>query len=142
MHCVYFLVDIGRGWRKNDNPARPPNVPFWPIFTCRALAPDVDTTKLGPSQAETINGIPSQKYSFTNMTSDFIARHPDFGAGSQAGHYVHNLSGSVWVAEKGNLITKLDLAADGQYPTGQKITVTMKFELSDLGADIKVRAPI
>jgi hypothetical protein len=135
-------VDIGHGWRKGDNPQRPPNVPFWPIFTCRALAPDVDTSKLGPPQAETINGVPSQKFSFTNMTSDFIARHPDFVGGSQAGQNIHNLSGSVWVAEKGDLITKLDLVADGQYPTGQKISVTMQFELSDLGTDIKVRAPI
>ena len=135
-------VDIGHGWQKSDNPNRPPTVPFWPIFTCRALRPDIDTTKLGPGQPDTINGVPSKKYSFENMASEFIARHPDFTGGSQAGKNIHAISGSVWVADKGKLITKLELTADGQLPTGQKISVTMQFELSDLGADIKVRAPI
>jgi len=135
-------VDIGQGWRKVENPERPPNVPFWPIFTCRALAPDIDTTKLGPSESETINGVPSQKFSFAITDSDFLARHPDFGGGSHAGANIHAISGSIWVADKGNLMTKLDLSSEGQYPTGQEITVTMQFEVSDLDADIKVRAPI
>jgi hypothetical protein len=135
-------VDIGHGFKKSDNPAQPANVPFWPIFTCRALAPDIDTTKLGPAQAEAVNGVASQKFSFQNMTSEFIGRHPDFGSGSQAGTNIHTISGSVWVADQGNLITKFDITADGQYKTGQKISITMKFEVSDLDTDIKVRAPI
>lgn len=135
-------VNIGGGWSKSESLERPPHVAFWPIFTCRALAPDIDTAALGGGQPETINGVPSQKFSFEFPDSDFIARHPDFGGGSHAGSYIHSISGTVWVADQGNLITKLEVAGEGQYPTGQVITVSMQFEVSDLDTDIRVRAPI
>lgn len=127
----------GGGWK-----LAPGGPSFEPLTVCNSLSPDVDTTKLGAGVSETVNGVASQKFGFQGLSSQLIARLPDFGGGSDAGVYIRTLDGTVWVAEKGNLITKLDITGTGQYPNGQTISVTLQFEVKDLGGDIKVRAPL
>jgi hypothetical protein len=128
---------VGRGWQASSG-----GPSFQPLNLCNALSADADTTKLGEGVPETVNGVASRKFSFQGLSSLFVARQPDFGGGSDAGTYVRTLDGSVWVAEKGNLITKLDLTGTGHYENGASISVTVKFEVSDLGSDVKVRAPV
>ena len=132
----FYNIDKG-GWQKaTGGPS------FEPLTVCNSLSPDADTTKLGAGVSETVNGVASQKFGFQGLSSQFIARLPDFGGGSDAGAYIRTLDGTVWVAEKGNLITKLDITGTGQYPNGQTISVTLQFEVKDLGGDVTVRAPI
>lgn len=130
------FYNIGQGWKVGSA-----GLAFQPMNVCNALAQDADTTKLGDGVPETINGVPSLKFSFNKLASQFTAREPDF-AGGDADNYIKSLDGSVWIAEKGNLITKLDLTGSGQYEDGQKtISITLKFEVSDLDGDVKVEAP-
>jgi hypothetical protein len=136
------FYDLGSGWTKNDNPSRPPPIQFEPRIVCNSIAPDIDTTKLGTGTSETINGTPSKKYTFDNLPSGYWRRQPDFGGGSDVGNNVGTISGSIWIAEKGNMITKLDVHATGAYPNGQEIDVSVKMELSDVGGDVKVEAPL
>lgn len=133
---IFYNVS-GGGWKPGGSAP-----PFKPLVVCNSLSPDADTTKLGAGVSEAVNGVASQKFGFQGLASQFIARLPDFGASSDAGAYISTLGGTVWVAEKGNLITKLDITGTGQYPNGQAISVTMQFEVKDLGGDITVRAPI
>jgi hypothetical protein len=130
------FYNIGQGWLPSST-----GPTFPPLNLCNSLAPDADTTKLGVGVPEAVNGVASLKFSFQGLSSLFIAREPEF-AGGDAGAWVRTLNGAVWVAEKGNLITKLDVTVTGQYPNGQPISVAIKFEVSDLGGDIKVVAPI
>jgi hypothetical protein len=131
----FYRINKG-GWQQ-----APGGPSFEPLVVCSSLSPDVDTTKLGAGVSEAVNGVASQKFGFQGLSSLFIGRLPDFGGGSNAGIYVRTLAGTVWVAEKGNLITKLDVTGTGQYPNGQPISVTLQFEVRDLGGDIKVSAP-
>ncbi len=136
----FYNVDQG-GWQQDTTQQGPRGPSFEPLTVCNALSPDADTTKLGAGVSETVNGVASQKFGFQGLSSLFINRLPEF-AGGDAGSYISTLDGTVWVAEKGNLITKLDITGTGQYPNGQTISVTLQFEVKDLGGDIKVRAPI
>jgi hypothetical protein len=137
---AYYKIS-NTDWRKPSNPDRPQPLQFEPRVICEALSPDVDTTKLGAGVAETINGTPSQKFSFEDLPSEFFSRHPNFGGGSEVAVNIHSISGSIWVAEKGNLVSKVDIIGEGQYPNGQAISVSILLELADLGSDIKVAAP-
>ncbi|MEO8458257.1 MAG: hypothetical protein ABI559_10630, partial [Chloroflexota bacterium] len=78
---------------------------------------------------------------FQDVPSEFLARDEDFGAPSDAALNIHSVSGSIWVAQKGDQLTKVDLVAAGAYPNGQPITVTVQYELKDVGSDVKVDAP-
>jgi hypothetical protein len=139
---LFFNINKG-GWQRPTGGQPATGGPsFEPLNICNSLSPDADTTKLGAGVSETVNGVASQKFGFQGLSSQFIARLPDFGGGSFAGSYIHNLDGTVWVAEKGNLITKLDIAGTGQLPDGHPISVTLQFEVRDLGSDVTVRAPI
>lgn len=137
------FVRLSGGWQKAENTSnRPVPVPYQPDQICKALAPDVDTTKLGAGQPETVNGVSSQRFTLHASATSFFANEPDFGSQSDVGANIKTLDGTIWVADQGNFITKLDITGVGQYPNGQPISVKMTFELSDLGADIKIGPPL
>jgi hypothetical protein len=137
------FVKLSNGWQKADNTSnRPVPLPYQPDQVCKALAPDVDTTKLGAGQPETVNGVSSQRFTLQALPTSFFANEPDFGVQSDVGAHIKTLDGTIWVADQGNFITKLDIIGTGQYPNGQLISVKVTFELLDLGADIKIAAPL
>jgi hypothetical protein len=136
------FFNLGDEWKAVSDATGSVNLAFQPLNICNALAPDADTTKLGASVAESVNGIPSLKFSFQDLPSEFTARIPDL-TGGDAGNQIKTISGSVWVAERGNLITKLEVTGSGQYPDGQKaIDLDLKFEVSELDTEVSVKAPI
>ncbi len=135
------FVKLDNVWTQSGSSARPVPIPYQPYLLCTALAPDIDTTKLGAGQAEAVNDVASQKFTLQAMSTDFFAREADFGPSSDVGINVKTLGGTIWVANGGNYPVKIDLTGSGQYSNGQPISVKMTYELSDLGADIKIGAP-
>jgi hypothetical protein len=140
LHDGSGYFNIGLGWQAAGN--RPPDQLHRPSTICSSLSPDLDTTKLGIPTSEDVNGVPSYKFTFQDVPTEFLSRDADFGASSDAAQNIHSVSGSIWVAKKGDQVTKVDITGAGAYPNGQSITVTMQYELTDVGSDIKVAAPI
>ncbi len=135
------LKDFGQGWQKQDTSKNPIVVAYKPADLCSALGPDVDTSKLASGQAEAVNGIASQRFALQGFATQFFARDPDFGPASDAARYIHTVDGTIWVANKGNYVSKLDISGAGQYPNGQTLSVKLTLEVSDVGGDVKVTAP-
>jgi hypothetical protein len=137
-----FTNTRNKGWVAAENTAaRPLPLRYRPADLCTALSPDVDTSTLSSVAVEDVNGVSTHKYTLTNVPSEFMARIPDFGSSSDIGANVKVLSGTVWVAEKGNYLSKLDISGTGQGADGTTYSIQMTFEVSDLGTDIKVSAP-
>ena len=135
------FVRLSGVWQKADNTSnRPVPLPYQPDQICKALAPDVDTTKLGAGQPETVNGVSSQRFTLHSSATSFFTN--EFGGQSDIAANVKTLDGTIWVADQGNFMTKLDITGVGQYTNGQPISVKITFELSDLGADIKIGPPL
>jgi hypothetical protein len=135
------LKDTGQGWQNHDTSYSPLVVPYRPADLCSALGPDVDTSKLASGQAEAVNGIASQRFALQGFATQFFARDPDFGPASDAARNIHTVDGTIWVANQGNYVSKLDISGAGQYPNGQTISVKLTLEVSDVGGDVKVTAP-
>lgn len=135
------FLKLNTGWTQASSLNRPVPLPYQPNQLCAALAPDVDTTRLGAGQPEAVNGVSSQKFTLQGLPTSFFANEPDFGGGSDFAAYIKTLDGTIWVADQGNFITKLDITGAGQFPNGQPISVAITLELSDLGADIKIEPP-
>lgn len=135
------FLKLDNNWTEANTTTRPIPLPYQPNQLCTALAPDIDTTKLGAGQAETVNGISSQKFTLQVLQTSFFANERDFGSGSDVAANIKTLDGTIWVADSGNYPTKLDISGVGQYSNGQPISVKMTFELSDVGGDITIGAP-
>jgi hypothetical protein len=132
--------NFGDGWNVRDT-SRGTLVKYFPPDVCNALAPDVDTSTLGTAQAEQVNGIASQRFAFTDLPTQFFTRDADYGGGSDAGSYLHNVNGTIWVADSGGYPTKLDMTGAGQYPNGQPLKVRITFQASDVGKSVDLKAP-
>ena len=132
--------NFGDGWHVRDT-SRSAIVKYFPPNVCSALAPDVDTSTLGTAQAEQVNGIASQRFTFTNLPTKFFTRDADYGGGSDAGSYIQDVNGTIWVANSGGYPTKLDMTGAGQYPNGQPLKVRMTFQVSDVGKSVDLKVP-
>jgi hypothetical protein len=132
----YLNRNTGSGWTKESS-AYIHN----PADTCTALAPDIDTRTLATGQPQTVNGIDTHMYTITAMKTQFVAREPAYGSGSDAGTYANTMNGTIWIADSGNYVAKMDLTTAGTYPSGQPISVELKFEVSDMGNSQGVSAP-
>jgi hypothetical protein len=116
-------------------------VPYVPGAACNALAPDLFLSSM-EGTSEMVNEIPATKYHFDALESDFPDRHPSFGAQSDMAVYVNTFAGDVWVAEEGGYIVKMDLVGVGHYENGRELRLEYSYELSDVNANIKIKAPI
>jgi hypothetical protein len=134
-------LNSGEGWQQQDTSKRFLPLPYRPADLCNALAPDIDTSKLGTPQADKVNGIDSQSFALTNFPSQYFTRDPDFGGGSDAGSLIKTIDGTVWVANSGGYLTRMDITGIGQYPNGQSINVRLTFQVSDVGSSVDVKAP-
>jgi hypothetical protein len=130
----------GDGWKTMDT-SRGTLIKYFPPDVCSALAPDVDTSKLGTPQAEQVNGIASQRLALTNLPTQFFTRDADYGGGSDAASYIQSVNGTIWVANSGGYPTKLDMTGAGQYPNGQPLKVRITFQASDVGKSVDLKAP-
>jgi hypothetical protein len=133
-------TNLGDGWNVRDV-STAALIKYFPPEVCSALAPDVDTSTLGTAQAEQVNGIASQRFAFTNLPTQFFTRDTDYGAGSDAASYLHDVNGMIWVANSGGYPTKLDMTGTGQYPNGQPLKVRLTFQVSDVGKSVDLKAP-
>lgn len=134
-------LNFGDGWKVQDTSKRSLPVRYHPADLCNALAPDIDTSKLGTPQADKVNGIDSQSFALTNFPSRYFARDPDFGAPSDAGSYIKVVDGTIWVANSGGYLTKMDITGTGQEPTGQLLKIRLTLQVSDVGKSFDVKAP-
>jgi hypothetical protein len=108
---------------------------------CDALAPDIDTTALGQPVSEDVRGIKTEKYEFSGLPNDFFKRSPDFGSGSDFSAYTNSISGTIWISQTGRYPVKFEISAQGNYPSGQPLTVNATLEVWDMGGDIKIEQP-
>ena len=138
---VGYLNDGNSGWVEQDASRRPLPLRYHPIDLCTALAPDINPSALGPAQSEDVNGIASHKFVGIGVPTKFFAREPDFGYPSDAANFLSTFDGDIWLADNGNYPTKITFAANGQYENGQAITVTIDFEVFQMGQDLTVMAP-
>jgi hypothetical protein len=144
------VVDNGRSWWNptgwQEQPSRDGrpgvSVPHLPLTLCQSLAQDIDTSLA--AESEEVNGIKSLRFDASPLSTDFPDRSPDgpFGAGSDVAVLVNEFNGAVWVAERGGYINKLELSGTGQYEDGTVLNVSIRYEISEMGADIDVDPPI
>jgi hypothetical protein len=128
-------------WRQEDTSVRPISFPYWPMSLCDALRPDIDTTTFGEPVREDVRGIKTEKYEFSGLPNDFFKRAPDFGSGSDFAAYTSSVGGTIWISETGKYPAKIELSAQGNYPSGQLLTVNVTLEVWDMGGDIKIEQP-
>jgi hypothetical protein len=134
-------LNSGDGWKQQDTSKRNLPVRYRPVDLCNALSPDVDTSKLGTPQADKVNGIDSQSFALLSLPSQYFVRDPDFGASSDVGRLIKSVDGTVWVANSGGYLTRMDIAGTGKYPNGQSIKVRLTFQISGVGKGVDVKAP-
>lgn len=145
------IHDDGKAWLQSggrwtpqvtEGSSRPVElIPYLPKTLCAALAPDVDA--MAPDHAsEDVNGVPSQRFDYALLTSDFPDRSPDFGGSSDVGSMINVFSGSVWVANDGNFISKMQMSGQGRYADGSVLHFEISYEVSDWGSDVKVEPPL
>jgi hypothetical protein len=115
-------------------------IPMLPVNLCIAIAPDIDTSAGGVS--EDVGGIDSLRYDVAPLTSDFPDRSQDFGPQSDVAALINDFNGSVWVAESGGYISKMELTGTGTYPDGTVLDIRITYEISDVGSEIDVDPPI
>ena len=129
------------GWTEQDISVRALPFRYRPWDVCNALAPDVNTESLAARESEEVNSVDSTGYSIDGIESDFFAAEPSFGGGSDPANYIDTFEGTVWIADEGAYITRLQMTATGHYPDGTRLTFTMDFEISNVGGDISVDPP-
>ena len=116
-------------------------IPYLPVDTCNAVAPDIDVSG-ETGELETVGDVPSRRYSFDSLSSRLPARHPSFGAQSDAGRLVSEFRGDVWIAEKDRYITKLELEGTGSYENGRQLTMKIFYEVFNQNdGSIRIEAP-
>lgn len=116
-------------------------IPYIPNVACNALAPDLFLSDIEGTPEE-INGIAATRYHFEPLVTDFNGNHPAFGAGSDAGRFVKEFTGDIWIAEDGGYLLKMDLVGLGQYENGRVLEVDFAYEMTDVNAKIEIKAPI
>jgi hypothetical protein len=126
-------------WEERDLVASPNMIPQRPVNLCAAIAPDVDTT--WDSEREDVNGISSHRFDVTDFVSDFPDRSPGVGPTSDISQLVNEFDGSIWVADNGSYITKVDLAGSGTYPDGTVLNVAFVYEITEMDADVDISPP-
>lgn len=140
-NTAFLKLAEDQPWRKEDTSVRPVSFPYWPMTLCDGLRPDVDTTTFGQPAEEDVRGIKTEKYEFSGLPNDFFKRVSDFGAGSDFAGYTSSVGGTIWISETGRYPAKMELAAQGNYPSGQLLTVNVTLEVWDMGGDIKIEQP-
>ncbi len=138
---AYLKLTTEEPWQEADTSTRPIPFPYWPKGLCDALGPDIDTTTLGTPVIEDVRGATSEKYEINDLSSEFFRRAPDFGGGSDAAGLIEVIDGAIWISERGRYPTKFEITGTGQYGSGQLFTVTIVYEVWDMGADIKIEQP-
>lgn len=138
---AWYLV--GERWEIQSLGAGTPfPVPYLPLDTCNAIAPDIDTSQL-TGEPDTVGGLPSRRYHFDSLQSELPDRHPSLGPESDAARVVNDFQGDIWIAETGSFITKLDLTGTGTYENGRQLNLEVFLELSDINDEgIKIEPPI
>jgi hypothetical protein len=145
--AVSAVYDDGRVWTSNPTgwTEQPPrerlgdNIPYRPVDVCTALAPDIDTT--WDTESEEINGVDSHRFDVEGLVSDFPDRSPGLGGGADIAQLVNEFDGSIWVAEDGAYVTKMELTGSGTYPDGTALSVIFAYEITEMDADIDIAPP-
>ena len=129
-------------WQEEDVSDGQPGtiIPHLPFTLCQAIAQDIDTA--AEAQTEDIGGIASLRYDYAPLVSDFPERSQDITPQSDIAILVNEFNGSVWVADGGGYITKMELTGTGTYEDGTVLNVTYRYEVSDMGGEIDVDPPI
>lgn len=130
----------GGGWEQQDTTERPLPIRYRPAIICEAIAPDLTSSVLA-GEPEEVNGVASTRYTLDDVPPAFFARDLDFGAASDLFQYGKTADATVWVADDGDYLTKLDITGYAQYPAGQPMTMRLVFELGELDDGIAVDAP-
>jgi len=128
-------------WRKEDTSVRPISFPYWPMSLCDALRPDINTASFGEPVREDVRGIKTEKYVFSGLPNDFFKRTPDFGPASAFSAYTNSIAGTIWISQTGRYPVKFEITGQGNYPSGQLLTVNITLEVWDMGGDIKIEQP-
>lgn len=115
-------------------------VPYVPLDTCNAIAPDLSLAEL-PFTSEDVNGIPSRRYQL-EIPNEFFGRHPNFQQSSDAAQLIDTVTVDVSVAEDARYPTRLSVKGSGDYSNGNQILAEVGYEISDVNApDIEIEPP-
>lgn len=131
-------VFLGMTWVEKER--GPYSIPYVPLDTCNAIAPDLSLSEL-PSTPEDVNGIASRRYQL-EVPNEFFGRHPNFQASSDTARLIETVTVDVSIAEDGNYPTRLSVKGSGEYSDGYKVLAEVGYEISDLNSpDIEIEPP-
>jgi hypothetical protein len=145
----YQMMEIGTTgyfysegqWDTQDLTIRPEPIRYRPLPLCNALSYDVvNATDTG--RTEDINGIESKVFTLSSSPVQVFAHIPEFGPSSDQATYITKLEGTVWVSKDDSYITKADFTGSGAYDSGQLTSIHMTFEVTKMGADVSLKAPV
>lgn len=130
---------VGEQWVQNVRSPFP--VPFAPLATCEAIAPDLKLAELSFT-AEDVNGIASLHYQL-EVPNEFYARHVNFSASGDEAQLIETLTVDVWIAEGANYPTKVVVEGTAEYPDGSELLSEIGYEIFDINAtDIDISSPV
>lgn len=124
-----------------ENVRSPFPVPFTPLATCNAIAPDLRLSDVSFTR-EDVNGIPSLHYQ-VELPNQFHARHVNFSSGGDEVRLIDTVTADVWIAENANYPVKVIVRGTAGYPDGSDLLSEVSYEISDINAtDIDITPPI
>ena len=113
-------------------------IPYGIVGVCNALAPDLELESMTGTTDE---AIASEKFEIDSLSMLFASRIADLAGGDVAA-LVQTYDITVWVAQEGSYIRKVELSGTGFYGDETSVTFTLSYEISDMGGDISVDPPI
>ena len=132
---------LGDRWLENERTTSQLPIPYVPVDTCRAIAPDLKLADL-PSTAEDVNGVASLHYQL-ELPNMFFARHPNFGPSGDTARLIESVAVDVWIAEGANYPVKVGVVGTGSYPGGSELRAEVGYEISDISSsDIEISPPV
>jgi len=133
--AAYTQFD-NREWQQRDISFEP--VPYRLLGLCNAIGLDLE---LGPLTGTRDEAIASQKFEIDSLAMDFPSLTRDL-VGGDVDTLIEAFDVTVWVAEQGSYISKVDLIGTGFYGDETSLTFHLSYEISDMGGDINVDIPI
>ena len=112
-------------------------IPYQIASLCKAVASDLDLDSLTGTTDE---AIASQKFEIDSLAMDFPARIDEL-RGGDVDVLIGAYDVTVWVAQEGSYISKVDLSGTGFYEDGTSLTFRLSYEISDMGGDSSVDPP-